>query len=241
MANQEALNVFRRILAERKVCTCLCSQFCFSNLHVLITIVTMVQISVESVPSDLAKGLVRRGSLVQVHDELDTWLEFPSTLHAEYFRQAAVSCQRGFWLQSWYACGCGNITHHQMCCADTSITKPPLQGNSCLQWPSTSCWSSPLSACTHYSCNSHSTPTPNSTCMSGTTKWSFTGVVRASTQQRMQSLHHAGVQICSESHCRLLQGPSGSPSRPLAFARRGPHTRLQGHAGFCAHALTVWL
>ena len=65
----------------------------FINLHVLTTIVTTVQISVDTVHSDLAKGLVRRGSLVQVEDGLRTLLEFPSTLHAEYFRQAAVFCQ----------------------------------------------------------------------------------------------------------------------------------------------------
>ena len=65
-----------------------------------------MQISADDVPSDLAKGLVRRGSLVEVEDELQIWLEFPSKLHAEYFRQA-VSCQRGFWLQNWYACDCG--------------------------------------------------------------------------------------------------------------------------------------
>ena len=93
MANQDALSVFRRILAEGQVCTCLCSHFCFSNSHVLTTIVTTVQVSVDTVPSDLAKGLVRRGSLVEVEDVLGTLLEFPSTLHAEYFRQAAVFCQ----------------------------------------------------------------------------------------------------------------------------------------------------
>ena len=92
MANQDALSVFRRILAEGQVCTCLCSHFCFINLHVLTTIVTTVQISVDTVHSDLAKGLVRRGSLVEVEDVLGTLLEFPSTLHAEYFRQAAVCC-----------------------------------------------------------------------------------------------------------------------------------------------------
>ena len=89
MANQDALSV----LAEGQVCTCLCSQCRFINLHLLTTIVTTVQISVDTVHSDLAKGLVRRGSLVQVEDGLRTLLEFPSTLHAEYFRQAAVFCQ----------------------------------------------------------------------------------------------------------------------------------------------------
>ena len=184
MANQDALSVFRRILAEGQVCTCLCSHFCFSNSHVLTTIVTTVQVSVDTVPSDLAKGLVRRGSLVEVEDVLGTLLEFPSTLHAEYFRQAAVCCHGYFASES--VCmhmfgGCENRYHHHMCCADISITRPPLRENYCLGFPFISCWSSLLSACSHYSYNSHSTQTGNSGCVSGTTKWSSTGVIRAST------------------------------------------------------------
>ena len=184
MANQDALNVFRRVLAEGQVCTCLCSQCRFINLHLLTTIVTTVQISVDTVHSDLAKGLVRRGSLVQVEDGLRTLLEFPSTLHAEYFRQAAVCCHGYFASES--VCmhmfgGCENRYHHHMCCAGISITRPPLRGNFCPEFPSIGCWSSPLSACSHYSCNSHSTQTGNSGCVSGTTRWSSTGVIRAST------------------------------------------------------------
>ena len=108
MANQDALNVFRQILAQGQVRPCLCSQFCFSNLHGLTTIVTTVQISVDDVPSDLAKGLVRRGSLV-----------CPAI--------GASGFKTGMHVTVEY------VTHHQACCAGTSITKPPLQGNFCLQ------------------------------------------------------------------------------------------------------------
>ena len=88
MADQDALNLFRRILAEGKVCTCLCSQFCLRSLQGLTTIVTTVQVWV-SIVDPLAKRLVRRGGLVLVNDKLS----FPSEMHAEYFRQGAVSCQ----------------------------------------------------------------------------------------------------------------------------------------------------
>ena len=89
LADQDALNLCRHILAEGQVCTCLFNQVCLGNLHVLTTVVTAVQMRRSIVHPSLAKRLVQRGSLVLV----GSVLEFPSTLHAEYFRQVAVSCQ----------------------------------------------------------------------------------------------------------------------------------------------------
>ena len=104
LADQDALNLCRHILAEGQVCTCLFNQVCLGNLHVLTTVVTAVQMRRSIVHPSLAKRLVQRGSLVLV----GSVLEFPSTLHAEYFRQAAVSCQGPLASETvHYACNTG--------------------------------------------------------------------------------------------------------------------------------------